>query len=71
MEWGDLLPSPEWMIVAFMTRMGTTMNMECEFETYRGDGVDRTYCISTVRIHPPFPILAPEMSSLFFGLRIR
>ena len=50
-----------------MTRMGTIMNMECEFEIYRGDGVDRIYCISAIRIPPPFPALAPEMSSLFFG----
>ena len=53
-----------------MTRMGTVMNMECEFEIYRGGGVDRIYCISAIRIHPPFPVLAPEMSSLFFGLRV-
>ena len=53
-----------------MTRMGTIMNMECEFEIYRGDGVDRIYCISAIRIPPPFPALAPEMSSLFFGLRV-
>ena len=40
------------------------------FEIYRGDGVDRIYCISAIRIPPPFPALAPEMSSLFFGLRV-
>lgn len=29
-----------------MTRLGTAVDTEHEFETYLGDGVDRTYCIS-------------------------